>query len=342
MDDLLKASQAVEFRPNVDGIKSLAMDEEQLSKLPMAPQPAALRSTLLPYQRQGLRWLAAKEAPKFPENTDIIQLWKRNTRGHYSNIATNFCTPNPPDLVSGGILADDMGLGKTLQVISLILTQQEKGTTLIVAPVSVMSNWKQQISRHIKEDHALSVLTYHGTTDARPDFSKYDVVITSYGKLAREAEQKGILTSTTWRRIVLDEGHTIRNPKTKIAQAACNLNAKSRWVLTGTPMWVLPSSPADRADLYRINTVKDLHSLLKFLRITGGLQDSVIFNTVIARPMDWGDAVAERVLQAIMQDLCLRRKKDMKFVDLKLPAKTEYLHKITFHPEERTKYDALL
>lgn len=55
-----------------------------------------------------------------------------------------------------------------------------------------------------------------------------------------------------------------------------------------------------------------------------------------------GDRSAEALLQSLMQDICLRRKKDMKFVDLKLPKKTEYLHRITFHPEEKTKYDALL
>ena len=43
-----------------------------------------------------------------------------------------------------------------------------------------------------------------------------------------------------------------------------------------------------------------------------------------------------------MYDLCLRRKKDMAFVDLKLPPKTEYIHRITFWPDEKKKYDALL
>lgn len=43
-----------------------------------------------------------------------------------------------------------------------------------------------------------------------------------------------------------------------------------------------------------------------------------------------------------MQDLCLRRKKDMKFIDLKLPEKKEFVHRISFKPEEKRKYDALL
>lgn len=55
-----------------------------------------------------------------------------------------------------------------------------------------------------------------------------------------------------------------------------------------------------------------------------------------------GDRSGEALLQSLMQDICLRRRKDMKFVDLKLPKKTEYLHRITFHPEEQAKYDALL
>ncbi|CCF33583.1 transcription termination factor 2 [Colletotrichum higginsianum] len=43
-----------------------------------------------------------------------------------------------------------------------------------------------------------------------------------------------------------------------------------------------------------------------------------------------------------MRDLCLRRKKDMKFVDLKLPPKKEYVHRIAFRPDEKNKYEALL
>jgi SWI/SNF-related matrix-associated actin-dependent regulator of chromatin subfamily A3 len=93
---------------------------------------------------------------------------------------------------------------------------------------------------------------------------------------------------------------------------------------------------------HSINSVKDLHSLIKFLRITGGIEQAEVFNALIGRPLAIGDAQAEVLLQSLMRDLCLRRKKDMKFVDLKLPPKTEYVHRITFHAEEKKKYDALL
>lgn len=91
-----------------------------------------------------------------------------------------------------------------------------------------------------------------------------------------------------------------------------------------------------------MNNIQDLHSLLKFLHITGGVEQSEIFNTVITRPLAIGDSRAEALLQSLMKDLCLRRRKDMKFVDLKLPAKTEYIHRITFWPGEKKKYEALL
>lgn len=128
-------------------------------------------------------------------------------------------------------MADDMGLGKTLEMISLILTGGT-GPTLIVAPVSVMSNWEQQIRRHVLPDEQPSVLVYHGAKRQPKELKKFDVVITSYGTLSLD----NALSSIQWRRMVLDEGHTIRNAKTKVALAACGIKAKSRWVLTGTPM----------------------------------------------------------------------------------------------------------
>lgn len=186
--------------------------------------------------------MISKENPVLPtkEAGNLVQLWKQDNRGYYWNAATDFVSTSAPELFSGGILADDMGLGKTLQIISLILTGGP-GTTLIVAPVSVMSNWRHQIERHVKPECAPSVFIYHGDKKmTAKELMKYDVVITSYGKLARERDsnvpQVLLAQNIQWRRVVLDEGHVIRNARTKVALAACALNAKSRWVLTGTPM----------------------------------------------------------------------------------------------------------
>jgi SWI/SNF-related matrix-associated actin-dependent regulator of chromatin subfamily A3 len=239
LEQLAQTSQAVNFRAGADIAQSLAMDEDQLSKMPQAEQPDKVSAKLLPYQLQGLAWLTAKENPAFPEpgSPESVQLWKRDAKGRYANIATNFTVAAPPGLLSGGILADDMGLGKTLQIISLIMTGGP-GSTLIVAPVGVMSNWEQQLRRHVYEEHMPSVLIFHGAArqTAAKALKDFGVIVTSYGTLSSEAASNGPLTKLNWRRVVLDEGHTIRNAKTKAAEAACKLKAQSRWVLTGTPM----------------------------------------------------------------------------------------------------------
>lgn len=163
-------------------------------------------------------------------------------------------------------------------------------------------------------------------------------MITTYGTLSAEYFPRGAkvpagvpqsdgLFSMNWARVVLDEGHIIRNPSTKSAVAASSLLSKSRWILTGTPI---------------VNTIKDLYSMIKFLGITGGLERLEIFNAILTRPLTLGDRNAEIILQSIMRTMCLRRTKQMKFVDLKLPELSEYVHRIPFRKDEREKYDALL
>lgn len=134
------------------------------------------------------------------------------------------------------------------------------------------------------------------------------------------------LHSIKWRRVVLDEAHQIRNPKAKSSLAATNLAAESRWCLTGTPI---------------VNTLKDLYSLVRFLRFSGGLSEFDIFNRVLIRPLNSSLPEANSRLQALMASLCLRRTKEMKFVDLRLPACKEFVHRIKFYPEEQAKYDIL-
>ncbi|KAI1767745.1 SNF2 family N-terminal domain-containing protein [Hypoxylon sp. FL1150] len=338
LQDLMAGSEAVQLRGDLDSVDAFAMDEDSLSKLPKAQQPDSIQSTLLPYQLQGLAWMLSKEDPQLPAagSKEVVQLWKRTAHDNFTNIVSNHITKEPPKLVSGGVLADDMGLGKTLQVISLILTSGFKeGPTLIVSPVGVMSNWEQQIKRHVKEDQLPRVLRYHGTGISKKDLLANDIVITTYDKLRIDNSKKGPLLSVEWHRVVLDEAHAIRNFSTSRAKAAFQVQAKSRWMLTGTPI---------------INSPKDFLSALMFLKITGGIEEPGIFLRIVDKPLSSGRAfqdstefkLAKQLFQSLTKDLCLRRRKDMKFVDLKLPPKTEYIHRIKFTDDEQRKYDALL
>lgn len=348
IEDFIEGSERFNPREVGNVVEKFGAGEDALAAMPMAECPKKLATQLLPYQRQALAWLLEKENPHLPlaGSDDAVQLWKCSRNGQiYTNVATSFSLKNQkPTLASGGILSDDMGLGKTLEMIALCVTDSnvssKSKTTLIIAPVGVMSNWSRQIAHHVKPEYALRVLVYHGN-NKKPmkaeDFGEYDVVITSYGTLATEYFPRGKkdppsvprpqgLFSMDWRRVILDEGHIIRNPQTKSALAASNLMAQSRFVLTGTPI---------------INSLKDLFSLVRFIGLTGGLERLEIFNSVLIRPLNQGDANASLLLQALMATICLRRKKEMKFVDLKLPELSEFVHRIDFLDHEKEKYEAL-
>lgn len=132
---------------------------------------------------------------------------------------------------------------------------EEASGTLIVAPVSLISNWTNQIEAHLFPS-TLSVAVLHNTKkqDYKTDLSAYDVVVTSYTTLTSAYKAAGFeqnpgqkVEKTTrgvfgrlWRRIVLDEGHYIRNPTAKVSLAVTQLDAVSRWSLTGT--FLSPSS----------------------------------------------------------------------------------------------------
>ncbi|KAI1367904.1 SNF2 family N-terminal domain-containing protein [Xylaria arbuscula] len=345
---VLEESEALDFRADPNALDVLNMDEATLSAMPQAQQPDAIKSTLLLHQLQGLAWMRSKENPQLPapDSSDVVQLWKRYPGGNFQNLASGHVTNTRPRLLSGSILTDDMGLGKTLQTISLIMSEGfGEGPTLIIAPTGVLSNWEQQFTEHVKADRVPRVLRCHGSSKhhklTKSDLLKYDIVVTSYGLLASQFKSGNwkALFSVNWRRVVLDEGHVIRNPNTKNAQAAYKLQAKSRWILSGTPF---------------VNNTTDFWSALLFLKITGGIQEKSIFNSRIARPLEGivkdknntarlkirGEAQA--LFQKLVQDLCLRRKKDMAFINLQMPEKTEYVHRVRFTKLEQLRYEEIL
>ena len=63
---------------------------------------------------------------------------------------------------------------------------------------------------------------------------------------------------------------------------------------------------------------------------------------MLVRPLKQGEASATDLLQATMLAFTLRRRKEMKFVDLRLPSLEEYVHRIDFSANERKRYDTFL
>ena len=137
----------------------------------------------------------------------------------------------------GGILADDMGLGKTLQMISVLLAAKqsgESGTSLIVAPASLVFNWGEEFARFAPE---LKVQLIVGTQKERAelirDYQNTDVFVTSYDLLKRDiTEYEDIKFSYQ----VLDEAQYIKNHSTAAAKSVKIIKSSYRYALTGTPI----------------------------------------------------------------------------------------------------------
>ena len=133
-----------------------------------------------------------------------------------------------------------MGLGKTVQVIARLLDERtqtnDPGPTLLIAPTSVLTNWRKEIQRFAP---CLRTLVHQGSQRIRDEQAfrlacqTHDVVVTSFA-LARLDEK--LLRSIQWRRVVVDEAQNIKNPESAQARAISKLAAQHRLALTGTPV----------------------------------------------------------------------------------------------------------
>lgn len=154
--------------------------------------------------------------------------------------------------VPGGFLCDEMGLGKTIQIITTMVGNPQK-STLLVVPKSIVNQWAiegfENFAPHLK------VKIHEGPNRSTnpSDFDDFDVVIAPYSVLTTKGKnEETVLHKRAWDRVVLDEGHEIRNPKSKIHKSMCQIRARIRWILSGTPIY---------------NSMKDFVSLCTFIGI---------------------------------------------------------------------------
>ncbi|KAI0305630.1 SNF2 family N-terminal domain-containing protein [Multifurca ochricompacta] len=327
-------------RVDDEGRRSSLLDTlcsaEDVLNLPEHPNPPGiasgeLRVDLLRHQKQALQWAIEHENPKLPtkEEDQLVQFWQ------YRNTGSKTPQEAPPALGRGALCGDSMGLGKTLTMIALILATKNdissefSNSTLIVVPLSVLSNWEKQIQDHCVPE-ALSYVMYYGAGRdmSAKDLQKCDVVVTTYQTVVGEhngstdevvskKRKKSVsgLFGVQWKRIVLDEGHNIRNPRTKMAKSVYALNAQRRWVLTGTPI---------------INSPQDLGSVLTFLRVCCPLDNPDFQTRLLLRPLKSGNPSGAELLR--MQD------SDGNHL-VPLPEIEMTVVPVTLNPEARELYD---
>ncbi|WP_369039552.1 DEAD/DEAH box helicase [Stenotrophomonas maltophilia] len=134
----------------------------------------------------------------------------------------------------GCVLADEMGLGKTLQVIGMLvhLSSTQSYPVLIVAPASLLENWRREISQFAP---TLSTRVHAGDKRAgtASALGSIDILITSYETVVRDAP---LLSSYDWHAVVLDEAQAIKNPDAQRTRAVKDLNRKVSIAVSGTPL----------------------------------------------------------------------------------------------------------
>ena len=198
----------------------------------------------------------------------------------------------------GGILADDMGLGKTLQVIALLessLNKKDKKTSIVVCPSSLVLNWKAEIEKWCPK---IKLLIIKGDLVTRKDlicnYSKYDLVITSYDLLKRDVlEYEG----KKFKYIIADEAQYIKNFSTQNATSLKSLEGDIKFALTGTPIE---------------NSISELWSIFDFI-MPGYLYSYNKFKKKFEEPiLKNEDKKALERLKLIIDPFILRRiKKDV-------------------------------
>ncbi len=189
--------------------------------------PATLRADLKEHQRIGVAWLQ--------------HLWR-----------------NSPATYSGCVLGDDMGLGKTLQLLAFIvwyLEQPNPLPVLIVAPVSLLENWQNEIKKFFAPG-CVRVLTLYGKLLAEKKVAQSaidqrlledgltkflidgwlgdaNLVLTTYETMRDLSISLG---QQTWSIMVCDEAQKIKTPGTLVTDAAKAQKAGFKIACTGTPV----------------------------------------------------------------------------------------------------------
>jgi SNF2 family DNA or RNA helicase len=214
----------------------------------------------------------------------------------------------------GGILGDEMGLGKTVQVIAALSEEAGSRPNLIVAPATILENWRREFVR-FAPDLKVAVHRGAGRTGFPSSLRDHDVVITSYDTVVRDL---AMLKMLAWRFVILDEAQAIKNADTLRARSLRQIPKRTGLAVTGTPLE---------------NRLEDLWSILDFScpGVLGPLND---FRKRFENTIDGAAA-----LQPVVSPLLLRRR--IVEVAADLPERIDIPVAIEMPIAEATRYEQI-
>ena len=353
---------------------------ERTSQSSAKIQVGLLQCQLYPFQCRAVRWLLQKEGVLVEPSGQVLPLSNLlendimpdsfrkgvDADGHQCFVSDVFgvVSNNLAELqarycgVRGGILAEEMGLGKTVEMIALMCLHRRQhvssdmisedgspktsGATLIITPVPILEQWKQEILEHAP---SLKVYQYDGLrsnskrksdSDLINLLAAQDVVLTTYNVIAREihyvAERpdrnlrhkakfdppKSPLTQILWWRVCLDEAQMIESGVSAAAQVARLIPRENAWAVSGTPL---------KKDH------KDLFGLLLFLQYEPWCQSLRMWNRLLNHH--------KSLFKNMLGKTAIRHSKDLVREDLRLPPQSRHTITVPFTAIEEQHYAQL-
>jgi len=253
-------------------------------KMALSIAEVAFKGRLIgPYQRDGVRWMLNRERAEG---------------------------------IKGGFLCDEMGLGKTIEVIATMLGNRKRHS-LIIAPKSVLTQWRDEIRKFSGRMINVHVWDGPGRVQSSAKLREYDVIITSYSLLIND----GPLHKIKWDRLVMDEGHEIRNSKSKTCISIRSLSSTIRWIVSGTPIF---------------NSIRDFVTLAGVVGIPQGMVQA------------YTEATREKyVLRRTKEDVCKFNERlslppcDFENLELEMNPEEKQLYKLVYQTSKETVQEIL-
>ncbi|KAL4656875.1 chromodomain-helicase-DNA-binding protein 1-like isoform X2 [Arapaima gigas] len=229
----------------------------------------------------------------------------------------------------GCILGDEMGLGKTCQTISLLVyvrgSQGHEGPFLVLSPLSVMENWREEIVRF---SPGLSVICYSGDKDQRAELQRelkagksFHVLLTTYELCLKDAS---FLKRWQWKVLVVDEAHRLKNQNSILHRTLSEFSVDFKVLLTGTPIQ---------------NNLQEVYALLSFIQ-PSIFPKSDVDNFVNTYLQVESEPTLASELHSILQPFLLRRVKAE--VAAELPKKMELVVYHGMSALQKRYYKAIL
>lgn len=241
-----------------------------------------------------------------PEITKCINQMNHTIRGrlegHYQHTGVRWMLSRELTTtdVKGGILADDMGLGKTIQTIAVVCGNQLP-KTLIVTTVGTVGQWKDAL---VSFGGMFPIVVNSSFSGIIPEDAR--VVVTSYSTFQKR-DINSPFEKVVWSRVILDEGHTIRNHKTRVHIQLSKLECSIKWILSGTPIQ---------------NSLKELLNLAKWIGIQTSDPDEIYKTYVLRRTQEKESLLNSRLALPGLKTEVVK-------LDFKYPEERELYNKIT-------------